>query len=86
MLPHRPKLRTRERGSNSFVLPPRKLLSLKCPPDAAAKVALGQISAWLQSEALGSLEKIILCAHGPVNQKAVKAAIEEWVKKDLNPR
>ena len=61
------------------------VLSLKCPPDAAAKVALGQISAWLQSEALGSLEKIILCAHGPVNQKAVKAAIEEWVEKDLNP-
>ena len=61
------------------------VLSLKCPPNAVAKVALGQISAWLQNKALGSLEKIILCAHGPVNQKAVKAAIEEWVEKDLNP-
>jgi len=61
------------------------VLSLKCPPAAAAQVALGQISAWLQSETLGSLEKIILCAHGPVNQKAVKAAIEEWVEKDQPP-
>ena len=28
------------------------VLNLKCPPDTAAKVALGQNSTWLQSEAL----------------------------------
>jgi O-acetyl-ADP-ribose deacetylase (regulator of RNase III) len=45
------------------------VLNLKCPPDTAARVALEQILTWLQGKALGSLEKIILCAHGPVNQK-----------------
>ena len=51
-------------------------LNLKCSPEVAARVALSQISSWLEGGSTGSVDKFILCVHGPVNQKAVASALE----------
>jgi O-acetyl-ADP-ribose deacetylase (regulator of RNase III) len=53
-------------------------LNLKCTPETAAKIALLQVSFWLQGGLTGTVEKVLLCIHGPVNQKVVNVAIEEW--------